>query len=264
MSRKELIKEEIKKQYWKFSEKYEVFGVFLYGSQNYGTDTEKSDIDTKVIIVPDFQNLCFGEPVNKRVKTDTGEADIKDIREVFDLMFLQNINYLEILFTEYNYINPKYKTLYNHIFGIREDIARYHEESAYNTMFGMYFQARIRLTRTTPTTEEDIKLYGYHRKSLSNMDRMCRTIEKYMKGRPYGECIYSPGSLIYKEEALDCETLNITVHRIDELEKKLYEKKGKIPKEKLKAKNEHIKTFTEQTIKRIICKNIKRDIESWM
>lgn len=38
-------------------EGYVVFGVFVYGSQNYGLETENSDIDVKALIVPNRASL---------------------------------------------------------------------------------------------------------------------------------------------------------------------------------------------------------------
>ena len=38
-----------------------VLGVFLQGSQNYELDYEGSDVDTKLIVVPDFKNICLNE-----------------------------------------------------------------------------------------------------------------------------------------------------------------------------------------------------------
>lgn len=50
---------EIIKIYNKYSEEYDVFGVFLYGSQNYGLETEKSDLDLKVIIMPKLKDVVY-------------------------------------------------------------------------------------------------------------------------------------------------------------------------------------------------------------
>ena len=36
---------------------FEVVGTFLYGSQNYEMETENSDIDSKVIVVPSFEDF---------------------------------------------------------------------------------------------------------------------------------------------------------------------------------------------------------------
>lgn len=34
-----------------------IVGIFLQGSQNYGLDLPTSDVDTKLIVVPTFQEL---------------------------------------------------------------------------------------------------------------------------------------------------------------------------------------------------------------
>ena len=38
---------------------YQIVGCFLQGSQNYGLDYEGSDVDTKLIIVPKFADICL-------------------------------------------------------------------------------------------------------------------------------------------------------------------------------------------------------------
>lgn len=60
----------------------QIVGVFLQGSRNYELDYEGSDIDTKLIVVPNFKNICFNEkPVSTTyVRTDEEHTDWKDIR----------------------------------------------------------------------------------------------------------------------------------------------------------------------------------------
>ena len=42
-----------------------IVGLFLQGSQNYGLDYEKSDVDTKLIVTPTFKEIAFNHsPVN--------------------------------------------------------------------------------------------------------------------------------------------------------------------------------------------------------
>ena len=36
-----------------------IVGIFLQGSQNYGLDIEGSDIDTKLIVTPTWEDICF-------------------------------------------------------------------------------------------------------------------------------------------------------------------------------------------------------------
>ena len=36
-----------------------IVGVFLYGSQNYNMDGPNSDVDTKCLVVPSFEEIAF-------------------------------------------------------------------------------------------------------------------------------------------------------------------------------------------------------------
>ena len=79
----------------------QLLGIFLYGSQNYGCETEESDVDTKAIYIPTFEELCFDDPVSKEIQLKNDEhCEIKDIREMVKNFQKQNINFLEILFTD--------------------------------------------------------------------------------------------------------------------------------------------------------------------
>ena len=95
-----------------------ILGIFLYGSQNYGFATEKSDVDSRVIIFPTFEEFCLQKDwVSKTIELENGEhIDIKDIRLMHDCFRKQNINFIEILFTKYRYLNPEYKSLYQPMF----------------------------------------------------------------------------------------------------------------------------------------------------
>jgi hypothetical protein len=43
----------------------EIVGCFLQGSQNYGLDYVGSDVDTKLIVVPSFKDICLNrKPVS--------------------------------------------------------------------------------------------------------------------------------------------------------------------------------------------------------
>lgn len=106
---------------------HQVLGIFVYGSQNYNCATENSDVDTKAIIVPNLYNLAI-----KPVKTHIIELENGEHCEVMDIMHLvanfrkQNINFIEVLFTDYCWINPLYEWYWKTWFrDIREDIAVY-------------------------------------------------------------------------------------------------------------------------------------------
>lgn len=64
-----------------FSE-YQIVGIFYQGSGNYGLDYEKSDIDTKLIVIPSFEDIAFNhKPVSTtHVRENDEHIDFKDIR----------------------------------------------------------------------------------------------------------------------------------------------------------------------------------------
>jgi len=65
---------------------YEIIGIFLQGSQNYELSYEGSDIDSKCIILPTFEDFCLNKkPVSTTLILDNEEhIDLKDIRLMFD------------------------------------------------------------------------------------------------------------------------------------------------------------------------------------
>ena len=60
----------------------QIVGVFLQGSQNYELDYEGSDVDTKLIVVPSFKDICLNKkPVSTtHVRVNDEHTDWKDIR----------------------------------------------------------------------------------------------------------------------------------------------------------------------------------------
>ena len=78
-------------------------GLFLQGSQNYNLDYEGSDIDTKVIVIPNFTDFVLNaKPISTtHIMENDEHVDFKDIRLMFDCIKKQNVNFVEILFTPY-------------------------------------------------------------------------------------------------------------------------------------------------------------------
>lgn len=96
---------------------HEVVFLALYGSQNYGLDTPKSDVDAYCVTVPSRHELIFGYPSDEDPAKstpssaycyDTGKVTVKDVRQMMDAYVKQAINFCETLFTPYIIINPRY------------------------------------------------------------------------------------------------------------------------------------------------------------
>ena len=166
---------------WGFKEE-NILGIFVYGSQNYNLDTPTSDWDTKAIIIPTFDEILFDKPVSKEVCAFlNGEhCEVKDIREFIKMFEKQNINFIEILFTEYKWVNPKFQKLWEEYFvNNREEIARYDMNQAIKSIVGQ--------------AKHTIKQNPNNGKKIANGYRLVRFLQKYIdKDFPYIHCIFIP------------------------------------------------------------------------
>lgn len=170
---------------------YNVLGVFLQGSQNYNLDYEGSDIDTKAILVPSFEDFVLNKkPVSTTLVLPSNEhIDLKDIRLMHECFRKQNINFIEILFTKYKYLNPEYKELYQLMFDNNERIAHYNNYAAVNCIAGMVFEKRKALCHPYEGLREKIEKYGYDNKQLHHIVRCEEFLKRYINGVPYAECL---------------------------------------------------------------------------
>ena len=195
MNREAYIFKRLKEHYKEIDGKYEIVGLFLQGSQNYGLDIYdekyKSDIDTKAVVLPALKDIVMNtSPISTTLILDNNEhIDLKDIRVVFDVFKKQNINFIEILFTKFRIVNPEYKDLWEKLTDRREEIARLDYNKALNCQCGMSKQKYVALKHPYPAIVDKIEKFGYDPKQLHHILRMNDFIKKYVKGKPYEECL---------------------------------------------------------------------------
>lgn len=171
-----------------------ILGIFLYGSQNYGTNTPNSDVDTKAVIIPNFKDLCLKNPVSAEIELENGEhCDIKDIREIVKNFKKQNINYLEILFTEYYWINPIYEGIWNRFITYRNSIVNYDINKCVQSISGQAIH-----------TLKQGKTDG---KKISNGLRLLDFLERYLSGVPYSDCLKAPMPELLRNLKMNTVTL---------------------------------------------------------
>lgn len=171
---------------------HKVFGVFLQGSQNYGLDYEGSDIDTKCIVLPSFEDIILNrKPISTTlVLEDNSHIDLKDIRLMWECFKKQNINFLEILFTPYFIVEPAYSDIWSTLTICSEDIAHYNNYAAVNCIVGMILEKNAALCHPYPSLKDKIDKYGYDNKQLHHIIRCEEFLNRYIDGVPYGECLF--------------------------------------------------------------------------
>ena len=150
-----------------------------YGSMNYGTfKPNVSDVDTKLIVLPSYEQLVWGKYFSKEYKIPNGElCNVMDIRHYANNLLKQSINFLETLFSDYGQETSTqfFPILYTYFLTNKETIARYNE---YDCVSRACYQA-IHTVHQNPT---DGKKYA-------NAIRLLYFVEKYLENEPFQNCI---------------------------------------------------------------------------
>lgn len=191
MNREQLIMKRLQEHYDHIKDDYNVVGVFLQGSQNYELDYFGSDIDSKAIVLPTFEDIVFNrKPISTTLILENEEhIDVKDIRVMFQTFRKQNINFLEILFTKYFILNEEHREIFERLTESAELVAHYDNHAAVRCMSGMSMEKYKALKHPYPSTIAKIEKYGYDPKQLHHIVRMYEFIYRYTKGEPFADCL---------------------------------------------------------------------------
>ena len=194
MTREEKIMQRLQEHYdeaLKHFDESQIVGIFCQGSQNYGLDYEKSDIDTKLITVPSLDDLIFNrQPVSTtHILPNEEHIDFKDVRLYMQTFRKQNLNFLEILFTDFKIINPTYEKYWNILIEHREEIAHFNLYQAIKSMRGIAMEKYHAMEHPYPSKLAVLAEWGYDPKQLHHLLRVEEYIGRYCAGEKYEECL---------------------------------------------------------------------------
>ena len=244
----------------------EMFVLVLQGSQNYGLDiyTEeyKSDIDTKMLVIPSLEDIVYNKkPISTTYILPNNEhTDIKDIRLYFDNFKKQNINFIEILFSNYYVINPKYQDLWDELVKNRENIAHYNYNQTLRCIAGMSMEKKKALCHPYPTIKEKIDKYGYDGKQLHHIIRMNDFIYAYTHNKLYKECLtYLPHKELMMEAKLNKFLLEEALELAEFFDNQTKEMKDFYLKEPEEINQDALNTLNKVQYE-VIKRKIKTDI----
>lgn len=177
---------------------YEVMVTILQGSQNYGLDEYSeeymSDVDTKSIVLPSFNDFVENKrPVSKvEVMENNEHARVEDIRLMLQMFKKEKINYIELLYSNYVIVNPKYEKYWQELVSKRDEIVAANSLQFVKCIAGMSLEKRKALCHPYPNLIEKIEKYGYDGKQLSHCVRLWEFLFKYLiLQKPVKECFKS-------------------------------------------------------------------------
>lgn len=165
--------------------------LILQGSQNYNLSVANSDVDTKLILTPTFEDIAMNyKPISTtHVRENNEHIDFKDVRLYMQTFRKQNLNFLEILFSKYAIINPIYKKEWNRLVEAREDIARFNVYRGVQSMKGIAMEKYHALKHPYPSKLDILAKYSYDPKQLHHLMRVEEYLARYIDGEPYEDCL---------------------------------------------------------------------------
>ena len=196
--------------------KDQIVGCFLQGSQNYGLQLPDSDVDTKLIVLPSFKDIALSsKPISTtHIRANDEHTDWKDIRLYMETFRKQNLNFLEILFTDYKIVHTEYEPYWDILVKNREGIARMNPFRAVKSMQGIAKEKYHAMEHRYPAKADIIDKYGYDGKQVHHLIRVEDYIERYIAGESYESCLRPtpekvPHMMEYKRQEIPLEVAQV-------------------------------------------------------
>lgn len=169
-----------------------VFYCGLYGSQNYGLNTNDSDVDTKCMVLPPFRDVVLGR---KMVSTDLADpygalCNVKDVRAMFDNFFKGNVNFVEVLYTEYFSVGVDYLAEAKELRDHRDMVANRDPLRLMEMAAGMARQKYVAFNKPFESKKEVLAKYGYDPKQLHHLGRLAYFMTDYMAAGDFGYALH--------------------------------------------------------------------------
>ena len=162
---------------------YEVVAVFPYGSMNYNCDDEGSDTDIFAIIIPDIDYYVFGQsdkrPYKGTLQISNGEIKLVPINNYVYKLLDMDLQSIEVLFSKWNLINPKYYVEMSTLLSRKQEYAHYNEPKYLYNILGA-----IQTTRNHVLGKCDL----YEPNSIMQDKQMYQVYRLTIMGRRYCDC----------------------------------------------------------------------------
>lgn len=159
------------------------FIISPVGSWNYDCADEKSDIDTKAIVIPNLTDIVYNRCDSiEHVLPNQEHCSIADIRNFMKSIQKGNPQFLEVLFSDYIECNLEmYGEEIHGLIHNREEIARCNPKNTMRAFLGMA-DRNYQLCKNR--TQED-----HANKWLYQLARIEECMRKYLTGFSFGDCL---------------------------------------------------------------------------
>lgn len=155
----------------------EIFGIFLFGSQNYNLADEESDIDVYCLVFPDHDNSSLMAPEEYKMPNDE-RIEFIDIRTFLMNLIGGNLTYLELLTTSNYIVKSKYAFYWSQLRAHANDIAYADPENTFLEIKHFIVDNYIRFM-TKAASPDNLKKYGFAPKQAAHVLRGYEILQRY-------------------------------------------------------------------------------------
>lgn len=161
--------------------------IATQGSYNYDLQIGTSDVDSRMVIVPTFDDLCRRRATSREYfyKSTNEKTDVKDIRVFFEQLKKQNPSFLQTLFAAKLLPNPIYIDIVSQLCFCREQIAKYDPK---RMLIGTSAIMNSKKMKLMGQVEEGAKDKDIN-KTLYNIFHLAALITTYMADKSYQDCL---------------------------------------------------------------------------
>lgn len=236
-----------------------VFAEFLYGSQNYGLDTSESDVDTRVIVIPDLKCLIDKKNISETINLSNGLSDVKDIKTMFQQFYKSNPAYLELLVSDYAVFSPTHKYEFDQLREMADEIASRDKKRLVHASYGMVCNKVSALVSGLGPNKEEIAEFGYDGKNVSHILRIGEFIDRFLDEQSLKTALNATKYDCY-QTIVDLRDHKCSLEEALELGRKVYADVGALCDKEFEKPNKEITEFLNEIAYSVIKREIKLEL----
>jgi len=171
----------------------------LVGSWASNLQTHKSDEDWKYFVSPTFDDLYTGKMFSSSNQSDEFDFDCHDIRQLGNLLWKSNLNFIITLFSPKVECDP----VLQFIFDRADEFATMNMSYFCNSTFGMHFEKMSALNKGTAKTDILVSQFGYDTKQATHALRCLFILERVASGMSLRDAMWFEDGSAHREMLMD-------------------------------------------------------------